>query len=86
MALKIVLDTNRYVDFCKGEPLAVEQVQTARKIFLPFVVLAELRAGFASGAKQEANSKILSRFLNTERTEVLFADDQTIHHYAGLFA
>ncbi len=86
MALKIAIDTNRYVDFCKGEPKIVSQVRAAKHIFIPFVVLAELRAGFLCGKKQELNIKTLSKFLNSDRTSVLFADEQTTHHYARLFS
>jgi len=86
MSLQIALDTSSYVEFCKGDPLVLEQVQTARKIFIPFIVLGELRAGFLCGVRQENNSKILTRFLNSARTEILFADEQTTHHYARLFS
>ena len=59
-------------------------MRAAEKIFLPFVVLAELRAGFRTGSKSLENERILVRFLHSSRVEVLFPDDQTTHHYAGL--
>lgn len=85
MALRIALDTNRYVDFCRGEQSVVDIVRSCREIKLPFVVLAELRAGFLLGEKQAHNSKILSRFLNSERVSIIFPDEQTTHHYAQIF-
>ncbi len=83
--MKLALDTNSYVDFCKGDEKAVAVIQTADQIFLPFITLAELRAGFLVGSQTKENEKILTRFLNSSRVELLFADEQTTHQYARLF-
>lgn len=83
--MRLALDTNRYVDFCRGENGAVERVQEADRIYLPFVTLAELRAGFLCGTRARQNERVLTRFLNSARVRVLYADDQTSHHYARLF-
>lgn len=83
--MRVILDTSRYIDFCRGEPKAVEKIRLAEEIFLPFVVVGELRAGFRCGSRGAENEKILTRFLNSPRVEVLYADDQTTHHYANLF-
>jgi tRNA(fMet)-specific endonuclease VapC len=83
--VKIALDTNRYVDLCRGEPATVELVETSEVVVLPFVVLGELRAGFAHGRRQAENERILRRFLLKDGVEVLFADEQTTHHYASIY-
>lgn len=83
--MKLAIDTNSYTGFCKGRAEIVSVIQKAEKIFLPFVVLAELRAGFAAGSRPTKNEGTLNRFLNSPRVEVLFADEQTTHHYARLF-
>jgi tRNA(fMet)-specific endonuclease VapC len=83
--MKIAVDTNRYRDFCAGEPAAVELFASARAILLPFVVVAELRAGFLCGRLSRKNEAILLRFLSRPRVHVLFADEQTTHHYARIF-
>lgn len=83
--MRVALDTNRYVDFCKGESRAVEMLQKSEQIYLPFIVVGELRAGFRAGSQGGENEQILTRFLNTPRVEILYADDQTTHHYAQLF-
>jgi tRNA(fMet)-specific endonuclease VapC len=85
MAVKIAIDTNRYRDFCANDPIAVDQLQTAEHIFLPFVVLAELRAGFLCGTKSHQNESVLNRFLNRQRVSVLYPTEATTHHYAQLF-
>jgi len=48
--MRLALDTNRYVDFCRGLEEAVQPVQEAERVFLPFPTLAELRAGFLCGS------------------------------------
>ena len=86
MALKIAMDTNRYRDFCAGDPVVLGHVQLAERIFLPFVTLAELRAGFRCGSKAGDNERVLQRFLNRPRVGVLYASDDTTRQYAQLFA
>ena len=83
--MRLALDTNRYVDFCRGDIRTVEQVREAERIYLPFVTLAELRAGFLCGTKARHNERVLTRFLNSPRVRTLYADDQSTHHYARLF-
>jgi tRNA(fMet)-specific endonuclease VapC len=83
--VKIALDTNRYVDLCNGIETTAKIVGIAEAVFLPFVVVAELRAGFAVGRKGLENEKILRRFLLKPGVQILFADDQTTHHYASVF-
>ena len=54
--MRLALDTNRYTDLCRGVEDTVRLVSTAEAVFLPFVVVAELRAGFASGtARRRTN-------------------------------
>jgi tRNA(fMet)-specific endonuclease VapC len=83
--MRLVIDTNRYTDFARAEVGVVAHVQRAAQIFVPFVVLAELRAGFLCGSRSERNEANLTRFLSSPRVDVLHADDGTTHHYARLF-
>jgi tRNA(fMet)-specific endonuclease VapC len=83
--VRVALDTNRYVDLCKGQEETVVLLEEAEAIMLPFVVLGELRAGFAHGRREAENDRTLRRFLLKEGVRVLFADDQTTHHYATVF-
>ena len=85
MAVRVALDTNRYVDLCKGVTETVDLLEEVEGILLPFIVLGELRAGFAQGRRQADNERTLRRFLLKEGVQVLFADDQTTHHYASVF-
>jgi tRNA(fMet)-specific endonuclease VapC len=83
--MRLALDTNRYTDLCRGEASVVETVERADKVWLPFVVLGELRAGFAVGSQGPRNEAVLRRFLLKPDVGVLYADDQTTHHYAAVY-
>lgn len=85
MALRLALDTNRYSDLFRGLPEIVALVESAETVSLPFVVVAELRAGFAVGRHGAENERVLRRFLAKEGVSVAFADDQTTYHYASLY-
>jgi tRNA(fMet)-specific endonuclease VapC len=83
--VRIALDSNRYTDFAKGERGVVEILETAEAVFVPFVVLAELRAGFSVGRKGAQNEGVLRRFLARSGVDVLLPDDATTHHYAAVY-
>lgn len=83
--MKLALDSNRYVDFCRGEPLVVEAVRRASMIGLPIIVLAELRAGFRGGARSAPNERVLLRFLQSPRVSALVVDDATTQLNADMF-
>ena len=85
MAVRLALDVNRYTDFCRGQEDAILTLETAAAVFVPFVVLGELRAGFAVGTYATQNERVLRRFLMSGGVDMLLADDQTTHHYAGVY-
>ena len=83
--MRIALDTNRYVDLCRNFQPTVKLVDHAREVCLPFIVVGELRAGFAKGSRELENEGILRRFLFKPNVRVVFADDQTTIHYAAVY-
>lgn len=84
--MRIALDTNAYRAAAEAEARTVDILRRAEEVWLPFVVLGELRAGFAAGTVGRKNEAKLTEFLNSPRVGILFADEQTTHQYAGLFA
>ena len=82
--MRLLIDSNRYRDLCAGAPEVLRLIQRAQEIRLPVVVLGELRAGFACGTRGRENERVLLRFLNSPRVQVLYADDTTTQHYANL--
>jgi len=83
--MRLALDTNRYTDLCKEVAETAALVESADAVFLPFVVLAEARAGFVHGTRQAANEYALRKFLTKDNASVLYPDDQTTHHYATIY-
>jgi predicted nucleic acid-binding protein len=84
--MRIALDSNRYTDFASGDERAVQVIQNAAEIYVPLIVLAELRAGFAFGSRRQKNESVLTRFLNTDGVQVISPDEQTTFFYADLYA
>jgi hypothetical protein len=81
--VRLALDTNRYTDLCRGDASVVETVERADEVWLPFIVLGELRADFAVGSQGPKNEAVLRRFLMKSGVGVLYADEQTTHHYSA---
>jgi tRNA(fMet)-specific endonuclease VapC len=63
----------------------VETVETADEVWLPFIVVGELRAGFAAGNQGPRNEAVLRRFLMKPGVAILYAGEQTTHHYASVY-
>ena len=83
--MRLALDTNRYTDLCRSDQSVVETIELADEIWLPFIVIGELRAGFAVGSQGPRNEAVLRRFLLKPGVGVLCADEQTTHHYGVLY-
>lgn len=83
--MRVALDTNRYRDLTDGAGEVVKIVEEAEWVAVPFVVLAELRAGFAVGLKGAENERNLLRFLQKPGISILFPTEATTRAYAGLF-
>lgn len=83
--MRLALDTNRYIDLCRGDRAVVEVVELSEEVWLPFIVVGELRAGFAVGTQGPRNEAVLRRFLLKPGVGLLYADEQTTHHYATIY-
>ena len=83
--MRIALDTNRYTDLVRNEGSVVELVRTSESVGMPFIVLGELRAGFAAGRRGRENEATLTRFLSKEGVVVLGVSEATTRHYAALY-
>lgn len=83
--MRVTLDTNRYTDLSRGDDFVVDLVAAAEELWLPFVVVGELRAGFAAGSQEARNEGVLRRFLLKPGVGILYAGEQTTHHYANVY-
>ncbi|MCP4662220.1 MAG: type II toxin-antitoxin system VapC family toxin [bacterium] len=83
--MKLALDANRYTDLCRGDLDVARTLEDADEVYLPFAVLAELRAGFAVGTRGRENEQVLRRFLLKPGVEVLYPGETTTRVYASLY-
>lgn len=83
--MKLLLDTNRYRDYADGDSQVLEHMRVCERVYLSFVTLSELRAGFVLGNRSAENERNLMLFLAKDAVGVLYPDEQTTHHYARLY-
>jgi tRNA(fMet)-specific endonuclease VapC len=83
--VRVLLDTNRLIDAFRGEAATVQILERAAEVWLPFVALAEIKAGFLAGSRTAGNEALLQTFLHLPEVEILFADRETTEVYARLF-
>ncbi len=81
----ILIDTNGYAAFRRGEEDAVEIVRHVPLIGVSIIVLGELLSGFAVGTLEENNIRELNFFFNSERVRLFFADDVTAKFYSKIY-
>ena len=82
----ILIDTNAYTAFMRGEADTVEVLAHGESLYLSSVVLGELLAGFAAGSREARNRMELSRFLDSPRVQVLPVTADTADSYALIYA
>ena len=81
----ILLDTNAFAAFMRGDPQASAILQRAPAIGISSVVLGELLVGFGRGAREDLNRKELGDFLASPRVTVLPVDSRTAEQYAVVY-
>jgi len=83
--VRILLDTNRLTDAFRGDRGVVKMLEEAEEVWVPFVCLAEAKAGFLGGTRHGSNEGLLSAFLRLPGVGVRYADRETLGVYARLF-
>jgi len=83
--MRIALDTNRMVDLFRGDAELAERLAICEEIWIPIMVLGEIKAGFHGGTQQRRNEVLLNRLLAKPTVGVLLATQETAEHYARLF-
>ncbi len=84
--MRLLLDTNRYDDLNQGDPTVVRRAESAEEIWLPLIVLGELRAGFRIGSQQRRNERLLAKFLSKPKVDLLIPTAETAQFYAQIWA
>ena len=84
--MRILIDSNRFIDFCAGQPEVVDAFEQASLLVVPFIVLAEIRVGGQSMKRGDTQVRILGELLQQPGVRVAHSSDTTTHHYATLYA
>ncbi len=86
--MRVLLDTNRLTDALRRDPSVSDIVERAVEVWIPFVTLAEIRAGFLGGhpRRRAGNEALLAAFLRLPSVGVVYADRETTEVYARIFA
>ena len=82
----IVLDTNAYVAFKRGDDNVVAVIQRCPDLLICTTVLGELLAGFAAGTREARNREELSAFMQSPRVRTVVCGETTADNYALVFA
>jgi tRNA(fMet)-specific endonuclease VapC len=85
MEVRVALDTNRITDLFRGDIELANRLGTCDEVWIPLLVLGEIKAGFYGGTQQRQNEVLLNRLLAKSTVDVLLASRQTAEHYARVF-
>lgn len=84
--MRLMIDTNAYAAFMRGDQDVHEALAGADEILIPTPVLGELRAGFRAGTKEAKNLDELHRFLASPRVGVHPLGESSAVFYAELYS
>ena len=85
MEVRVALDTNRLTDLFQGDAELADRLGQCDEVWIPLIVLAEIKAGFLGGTQQHRNEALLQSFLAKPTAGVLIPARETAEHYARLF-
>jgi predicted nucleic acid-binding protein len=85
--MKVILDTNIYVDFAKGKPSVVNFLATeSTEILLPAIVIGELFYGFTKGGRFRYNEEKFHHFVTVLDVSIIHVDQDVARKYAIIFS
>lgn len=84
--LNILLDTSAFSAFGRSDDRLKATFSTENSLYMPLIVIGELRAGFAAGTRREHNEHFLQRFLDSPNVMTLTISDTTTVQYATIYA
>jgi tRNA(fMet)-specific endonuclease VapC len=84
--MKISIDTNAYSSANRGDEDTGVYFTTKNQLYVPIVVIGELKAGFEHGTQAQHNREKLDSFLSQVNTDILHVTEKTAQLYANIFA
>jgi tRNA(fMet)-specific endonuclease VapC len=85
VALRVALDTNRLTDLFQGDAELADRLAECDEVWIPLIVLAEIKAGFYGGSQQQRNENLLQRMLTKPTVGILLPARETAEQYARIF-
>ncbi|MES2200290.1 MAG: type II toxin-antitoxin system VapC family toxin [Chlamydiota bacterium] len=82
----ILIDTNAYVAFKRGESSILEIIQHAEILVISPIVLGELLSGFECGNKTKKNRDELQQFMQSSRVKVFSITSDTANFYSQIYS
>jgi tRNA(fMet)-specific endonuclease VapC len=82
----VLIDTNAYVAFKRGEAAILEVIQCAETIAISPIVLGELLGGFECGNRIKKNRTELQQFLQSSRTKIFPITSDTANFYSQIYS
>lgn len=82
----ILIDTNAYVAFKRGDAAILEVIQYAECIAISPIVLGELLGGFECGNRTKKNRMELQQFLQSSRIKLLHITSDTANFYSQVYS
>ena len=81
----MALDTDRLTDLFQGDAELAEVLGTCEEVWIPLIVLGEIKARFLGGNQGRRNELLLRKLLTRATVGVLLPGRETAEHYARLF-
>lgn len=83
--MRVALDTNRLTDLFQGDSTLADWLGECDEVWVPLMVVAEMKAGFLGGSRQHRNEALFQSFLGGSTVGILFPARETAEQYARLF-
>ena len=84
--MTVVLDTNIYSAWRRGDPRVRSHVTQANALLLPVIVIGELLAGFRRGTRLQRNLDDLQTMLDLPQVRVVDVSTRTADRYGRIEA
>lgn len=85
MLPRVALDTNRLTDLLRGDITLAEHLEICEEVWIPLVVLGEIKAGFHGGNQPQRNDLLLRKLLGKPTFNVLMPTRETAEYYARIY-
>ena len=83
--MRVAVGTNRLTDLLRGDARLAERLGMCDEVWIPLMVLGEMKAGFHGGTQGHRNEALLQRFLAKATVSVLLPGRATAEYYARIF-